>query len=110
MISPIFQSVSRKDPMVIVPDREMLVLKYQRKLGRLLSRFVRDAAEVEDVTQEAFIKAYADYIVHKNTKLGSAGQLESVRQTLAPKKSGCGCGCVCPGWAPADSGRPLPWR
>ena len=33
-------------------------LKYQRKLGRLLSRFVRDPAEVEDVTQEAFIKAY----------------------------------------------------
>ncbi len=37
---------------------ELLVLKYQRRLGRLLSRFVRDAAEVEDVTQEAFIKAY----------------------------------------------------
>jgi RNA polymerase sigma-70 factor (ECF subfamily) len=37
---------------------EMLVLKYQRKLGRLLSRLVRDPAEVEDVTQEAFIKAY----------------------------------------------------
>ena len=37
---------------------ELLVLKYQRKLGRLLSRWVRDPAEVEDVTQEAFIKAY----------------------------------------------------
>jgi RNA polymerase sigma-70 factor (ECF subfamily) len=37
---------------------ELLVAKYQRKLGRLLSRFVRDPAEVEDVTQEAFIKAY----------------------------------------------------
>ncbi|MEP7062633.1 MAG: RNA polymerase sigma factor RpoE [Betaproteobacteria bacterium] len=37
---------------------EMLVMKYQRKLGRLLSRLVRDPAEVEDVTQEAFIKAY----------------------------------------------------
>jgi RNA polymerase sigma-70 factor (ECF subfamily) len=37
---------------------ELLVAKYQRKLGRLLSRFVRDQAEVEDVTQEAFIKAY----------------------------------------------------
>ena len=36
----------------------LLVSKYQRKLGRLLSRFVRDHAEVEDVTQEAFIKAY----------------------------------------------------
>src|SRR5438876_8923798 len=36
----------------------LLVEKYQRKLARLLSRFVRDPAEVEDVTQEAFIKAY----------------------------------------------------
>ena len=37
---------------------ELLVAKYQRKLGRLLARFIRDPAEVEDVTQEAFIKAY----------------------------------------------------
>ena len=37
---------------------ELLVVKYQRKLARLLSRFVRDSSEVEDVTQEAFIKAY----------------------------------------------------
>ncbi len=29
-----------------------------------------------------FMPAYADYIVHKNTKLGSAGQLESARKTL----------------------------
>jgi len=36
----------------------LLVSKYQRKLGRLLSRFIRDSTEVEDVTQEAFIKAY----------------------------------------------------
>ncbi len=37
---------------------ELLVIKYQRKLARLLSRFIRDPGEVEDVTQEAFIKAY----------------------------------------------------
>jgi RNA polymerase sigma-70 factor, ECF subfamily len=36
----------------------LLVSKYQRKLARLLSRMIRDPAEVEDVTQEAFIKAY----------------------------------------------------
>lgn len=36
----------------------LLVAKYQRKLARLLSRMIRDPAEVEDVTQEAFIKAY----------------------------------------------------
>ena len=37
---------------------DFLVKKYQRRLARLLSRFVRDPAEVEDVTQEAFVKAY----------------------------------------------------
>lgn len=37
---------------------DLLVAKYQRKLSRLLSRFIRDPAEVEDVAQEAFVKAY----------------------------------------------------
>jgi RNA polymerase sigma-70 factor (ECF subfamily) len=37
---------------------ELLVGKYQRRILRLISRLVRDAAEVEDVAQEAFIKAY----------------------------------------------------
>ncbi|MBB5199372.1 RNA polymerase sigma factor RpoE [Glaciimonas immobilis] len=37
---------------------ELLVIKYQRKLMRLVSRLVRDQAEAEDVVQEAFIKAY----------------------------------------------------
>ena len=36
----------------------LLVVKYQRKLARLLSRLIRDPAEVEDVAQEAFLKAY----------------------------------------------------
>jgi RNA polymerase sigma-70 factor, ECF subfamily len=36
----------------------LLVTKYERKLWRLLSRFIRDPAEVEDVAQESFIKAY----------------------------------------------------
>ena len=36
----------------------LLVEKYHRKLGRLLSRMIRDQAEVEDVVQESFIKAY----------------------------------------------------
>lgn len=36
----------------------LLVEKYQRKLGRLLGRMIRDPAEVEDVVQESFIKAY----------------------------------------------------
>lgn len=37
---------------------DLLVLKYQRKIMRLLSRMIRDPAEVEDVAQETFIKAY----------------------------------------------------
>lgn len=37
---------------------ELLVIKYQRKLMRLVSRLVRDQAEAEDAVQEAFIKAY----------------------------------------------------
>lgn len=36
----------------------LLVLKYQRKVLRLVSRIVRDPSEVEDVVQEAFVKAY----------------------------------------------------
>ncbi len=37
---------------------DLLVLKYQRKVARLVARFVRDSGEVDDVVQEAFIKAY----------------------------------------------------
>lgn len=37
---------------------DLLVVKYQRKLARLLSQLVRDPAEVEDIAQETFIKAY----------------------------------------------------
>lgn len=37
---------------------ELLVEKYRRKIGRLLSRMVRDPEEVEDIAQETFIKAY----------------------------------------------------
>ncbi len=37
---------------------DLLVIKYQRKIMRLLSRMIHDPAEIEDVAQEAFIKAY----------------------------------------------------
>lgn len=37
---------------------DLLVLKYQRKIMRMLARMVRDPDEIEDVAQEAFIKAY----------------------------------------------------
>jgi RNA polymerase sigma-70 factor (ECF subfamily) len=37
---------------------DLLVRKYQSRIGKLISRYIHDHAEVEDVTQEAFIKAY----------------------------------------------------
>lgn len=37
---------------------DVLVLKYQYKLVKLISRYIRDPSEVQDVAQEAFIKAY----------------------------------------------------
>ncbi len=36
----------------------LLVTKYQHRLAKLVSRYVHDSSEVEDVCQEAFIKAY----------------------------------------------------
>lgn len=37
---------------------DLLVLKYQHKIGHLVTRYVKDVSESQDVTQEAFIKAY----------------------------------------------------
>ena len=37
---------------------DLLVLKYQNRIVKLVSRFVHDPMEAQDVTQEAFIKAY----------------------------------------------------
>jgi RNA polymerase sigma-70 factor, ECF subfamily len=37
---------------------DLLVLKYQHKIFAIIGRYVRDHAEVQDVAQEAFIKAY----------------------------------------------------
>lgn len=37
---------------------ELLVLKYQRRVERLIGRLVRDPGLVEDVAQETFIRAY----------------------------------------------------
>ncbi len=36
----------------------LLVLKYQRKVGRLVRRLVNNSDEADDVVQDAFIKAY----------------------------------------------------
>jgi len=37
---------------------DLLVRKYQHKIAKLISRYIYDHAEVEDVTQETFVKAY----------------------------------------------------
>jgi RNA polymerase sigma-70 factor (ECF subfamily) len=37
---------------------DLLVLKYQHKVVKLVARLLRDPAEAEDVAQEAFVKAY----------------------------------------------------
>ena len=37
---------------------DVLVLKYQHKVVKLVMRYVRNAAEAEDIAQDAFIKAY----------------------------------------------------
>jgi len=37
---------------------DLLVLKYQQRIAALIGRYLRDSAEVMDVTQEAFLKAY----------------------------------------------------
>jgi len=48
------QRAQRGDPRAF----DLLVLKYQGRIGGLVSRYINDPGEVEDVTQEAFIKAY----------------------------------------------------
>lgn len=37
---------------------ELLVLKYQRRIERLIGRMVRDVDLIEDIAQETFIRAY----------------------------------------------------
>jgi RNA polymerase sigma-70 factor (ECF subfamily) len=55
------------DPDALLLDRakrgdmqafEMLVVKYQRRIQRLIGRMVRDTDLVEDIAQETFIRAY----------------------------------------------------
>ena len=36
----------------------LLVMRYQHRVAALIARFVKDPREVEDVAQEAFLKAY----------------------------------------------------
>lgn len=55
------------DPDAVLLDRvrqgdvrafELLVVKYQRRIERLIARMVRDPDTVQDIAQETFIRAY----------------------------------------------------
>ncbi len=37
---------------------DMLVLRYQHKIVQLISRYIKDSGEAQDIAQESFIKAY----------------------------------------------------
>ena len=37
---------------------DILVRKYEHKIANVIGRYMRDSSEVQDVAQEAFIKAY----------------------------------------------------
>ena len=51
---PLVERVKRGD----VKAFEMLVVKYQRRIERLIGRMVRDVDLVPDIAQETFIRAY----------------------------------------------------
>ena len=52
--APLVDRVKRGD----VKAFEMLVVKYQRRIERLIGRMVRDVDLVPDIAQETFIRAY----------------------------------------------------
>src|SRR3954467_15692355 len=52
--APLVERVKRGD----VKAFEMLVVKYQRRIERLIGRMVRDVDLVQDIAQETFIRAY----------------------------------------------------
>ena len=52
--APLVERVKRGDKRAF----EMLVVKYQRRIERLIGRMVRDVDLVPDIAQETFIRAY----------------------------------------------------
>jgi len=52
--APLVERVQRGDSRAF----EMLVVKYQRRIERLIARMVRDPDRVEDLAQETFIRAW----------------------------------------------------
>src|SRR5438045_8565834 len=52
--APLVERVKQGDVKAV----EMLVVKYQRRIERLIGRMVRDVDLVPDIAQETFIRAY----------------------------------------------------
>ena len=52
--APLIERIKQGD----VRAFEMLVVKYQRRIERLIGRMVRDSDLVQDIAQETFIRAY----------------------------------------------------
>ena len=52
--APLIERIKQGD----VRAFEMLVVKYQRRIERLIARMVRDTDLVDDIAQETFIRAY----------------------------------------------------
>jgi RNA polymerase sigma-70 factor (ECF subfamily) len=65
-VNPVAESASQDSDTVLVQrtvagDQKaygLLVLKYQRRIQRLIGRMVRDVDLVEDIAQETFVRAY----------------------------------------------------
>jgi RNA polymerase sigma-70 factor (ECF subfamily) len=67
MMSPSIPPADNADSDLMLVERtvagdqrafELLVIKYQRRIERLIGRMVRDVDLVEDIAQETFIRAY----------------------------------------------------
>lgn len=50
----LIEAIKRGDPHAF----DLLMVRYQHKVNKIVGRYVRDQSEVLDVTQEVFIKAY----------------------------------------------------
>jgi len=74
---------------------DTLVLKYQHKVLKLVQRYVRNPAEAEDVTQDAFIKAYRALPAFRGTAPSTRGSTASPSTRRRTP------------WCPTAAGRPI---
>ena len=66
-VAAVDEALAAQDPDAALVERvqrgdqrafELLVVKYQRRIERLIARMVRDVDLIEDIAQETFIRAY----------------------------------------------------